>query len=166
MIFMPDNITPVERPRFLTFICMLTFLSAISGLWTQADSLWSPGVTADRTRQYFETFQEGMETQNNQESAKMLEPFFDSIYDQLTTETMQLSAIIMLVYESLTLFGAYLMWGLQKRGFYLYLAGIAVAILGPIVLIGGWLGGMTAFGGAFFSVIFAFLYRSQLKHMY
>lgn len=163
---MPDNIAPVERPKFLTFICVLTFLSAISGLWTQADSLWSPGVTADRTRQYFETFQEGMEAQNNPESAQVLEPFFDSIYGQLTAENIRLSAIIMLVYESLTLFGAYLMWGLQKRGFYLYLAGVAVAILGPIVLIGGWLGGMTAFGGAFFSVIFALLYRSQLKYMY
>ena len=162
---MSDNITPVERPKFLTFICVLTFLSAISGLWTQADSLWSPGVAADRTRQYFEKFQEGLEAQNNQDSAQMLEPFFDSIYGQLTAKNIRLSAVILLLYESLTLFGAYLMWGLQKRGFYLYLAGVAVAILGPIVLIGGWLGGMTAFGGAFFSLIFAVLYRSQLKYM-
>jgi len=144
---------------------MLTFLSAISGLWTQADSLWSPGVTADRTRQFFEQFQEGLEAQNNPESAQALEPFFDSIYDELTAENIRLSAIIMLFYESLTLFGAYLMWGLQKRGFYLYLAGVGVAIFGPILLIGGWLGAMTAFGGAFFSIIFTFLYRSQLKHM-
>ncbi len=165
MTFMPDNATPVERPRFLTFICVFTFLSAISGLWTQADSLWSPGVAADRTRQFLEQMQEGVEAQNNPESAQVLEPFFDSIYDQLTAENIRLSAIIMLIYESLTLFGAYLMWGLQKRGFYLYLAGVAVAILGPIVLIGGWLGGMTAFGGAFFSLIFALLYRSQLKYM-
>lgn len=165
MTFMPDNITPAERPKFLTFICVLTFLSAISGLWTQADSFWSPGVAADRNRQDIEKFQEGLEAQDNPESIRMLEPFFNSIYDQLTAENVRLIAIIMLVYESLTLFGAYLMWGLQKRGFYLYLAGVAVAILGPIVLIGGWLGGMTAFGGAFFSLIFALLYRSQLKYM-
>lgn len=162
---MSDNISPVERPKFLTFICVLTFLSAISGLWTQADRLWSPGVAADQNRQFIEQMQEGVEAQNNPESTQVLEPFFDSIYDQLTAENLRLSAIIMLVYESLTLFGAYLMWGLQKRGFYLYLAGVAVAILGPIVLIGGWMGGMTAFGGAFFSIIFAFLYRSQLKYM-
>ncbi len=162
---MSDNDIPVGRPRFLTVICMLTFLSAISGLWTQADRLWSPGVVADQTRQFFEQVQEGMEAQNNPESAQMVEAFFDSIYDELSAEKIRTSAIIMLIYESLTLFGAYLMWGLQKRGYYLYLAGIAVAILGPIVLIGGWLGGMTAFGGAFFSIIFAFLYRSQLKYM-
>ncbi|GHB51919.1 hypothetical protein GCM10007390_00630 [Persicitalea jodogahamensis] len=144
---------------------MLTFLSAISGLWTQADRLWSPGVVADQTRQFFERVQEGMEAQNNPESAQMVESFFDSMYDELSADKIRTSAIIMLIYESLTLFGAYLMWGLQKRGFHLYLAGVAVAILGPIVLIGGWLGGMTAFGGAFFSIIFAFLYRSQLKYM-
>jgi len=144
---------------------MLTFLNAISGLWTQADTLWSPGVAADRTRQFFEQFQEGIEAQNNPESTLALESFFDSIYEDLTAENIRLSAIIMLFYESLTLFGAYLMWGLQKRGFYLYLAGVAVALLGPTVLIGGWLGAMTAFGGAFFSIIFALLYRSQLKHM-
>lgn len=162
---MPDNITPVERPRFLTVICVLTFLSAISGLWTQADRLWSPGVVADQTRQFFEQVQEGVEAQNNDESAEIMAKFFDTIYDELSPDKIRLSAIIMLIYESLTLFGAYLMWGLQKRGFYLYLAGIAVAIVGPIVLIGGWLGGMTAFGGAFFSLIFALLYRSQLKYM-
>lgn len=144
---------------------MLTFLSAISGLWTQADSLWSPGVTADRMGQFFEQFQESLEAQNNPESAQALESFFDSIYDELNAENIRLSAIIMLFYESLTLFGAYLMWGLQKRGFHLYLAGIAVALFGPILLIGGWLGAMTAFGGVFFSIIFAFLYRSQLKYM-
>lgn len=162
---MSNTDAPVERPRFLTILCMLTFLSAISGLWTQSDRLWSPGVVADQTREFFEQVQESAEAQNNREGAEVVEKFFDTIYDELSAEKIRLSAIIMLIYESLTLFGAYLMWGLQKRGFYLYLAGIAVVVIGSMGLVGGWLGGMTAFGGAFFSIIFAFMYRSQLKYM-
>lgn len=162
---MSDKPTPFQRPRLLGFLCMLTFISCISGLWTQSDRLWNPGVVADQTRQFFEQMQEGMEAQGNEANAEFIEKLFDSVNEKADSDTIRLSAIIMLVYESLTLFGAYLMWSLQKRGFYYYLAGVAVVLVAPLLLIGGWMGFMTMLGGAFFSVIFAFLYRSQLKYM-
>ncbi len=163
---MSESTAPVQRPRLLVYLCLLTFLSSISGLWTQSDRLWNPGVAADQIQQYFEELQEGMETQQATEAnAKFMEDLFDSVRAQMTADIIRISAIIMLIYESLTLFGAYLMWGLQKRGFYYYVAGVGIAIVASLVLIGGWLGFMTMLGEAFFSLIFIFLYRSQLKHM-
>lgn len=163
---MSESTTPVQRPRLLVYLCLLTFLSSISGLWTQSDRLWNPGVAADQIQQYFEELQEGMETQEATEAnTKFMEDLFDSVRSQMNADIIRISAIIMLIYESLTLFGAYLMWGLQKRGFYYYVAGVGVAIVASILLIGGWLGFMTMLGEAFFSIIFIFLYRSQLKHM-
>ncbi|TDB66096.1 hypothetical protein EZE20_09765 [Arundinibacter roseus] len=141
-------------------------MSCVSGLWTQSDRLWNPGVVADQTREIFEQLQESMEAQATPENAEFMENLFDSIREEATSDTIRLSAILMLIYESLTLFGAYMMWNLQKRGFYLYLAGIAVIILGPLLLIGGWMGTMTMLGGAFFSVIFSFMYRANLRHMH
>jgi hypothetical protein len=164
-LFMSESSQPIERPRFLSFLCMLTFISCVSGLWTQSDRLWNPGVVADQTRELFEQMQENMEAQTNESNAEFMENLFDSVLAQTTFDTIRLSAIIMLIYESLTLYGAYLMWGLQKRGFYFYLGGVAVVIIAPLFLIGGWLGAMTIVGGAFFSIIFSFLYRSQLKYM-
>jgi hypothetical protein len=162
---MPQSIAPVPRPRLLVFLCLLTFLSSISGLWTQADRLWNPGVAAYQIQQYFEQLQESMEAQSNEANAEFVENIFDSVQAQMSADSIRLSAIIMLIYESLTLFGAYLMWGLQKRGFYYYVGGVGVAILVSLALIGGWLGFMTMLGEAFFSIIFIFLYRSQLKYM-
>ena len=162
---MTDNATPPQRPTFLTVLCILTFLSCISDLWTYSDRLWSPGVMADQAREVFEQVQENLEAQEDQSSAEVVEKFFDGFMAELTAENIRMGAIILLIYNSLCLYGAYLMWGLQKRGYYFYLAGIAVVIVAPMILIGGWLGGMTAFGGAFFSIIFALMYRSQLKYM-
>ena len=162
---MPESTTSVQRPRLLVFLCLLTSLSSISGLWTQSDRLWNPGVATDQIQQYFEELRENMEAQDNEANAEFMANLFDSVQNQMNADTIRLSAIIMLIYESLTLFGAYLMWGLQKRGFYYYVAGVGVAIIASVLLVGGWLGFMTMLGEAFFSIIFIFLYRSQLKFM-
>lgn len=162
---MPQSPAPVLRPRLLGFLCLLTFLSSISGLWTQADRLWNPGVAAYQIQQYFEQLRESMEAQSNEANAEFVEKIFNSVQAQMTADSIRLSAIIMLIYESLTLFGAYLMWGLQKRGFYYYIGGVALVILASLIFIGGWLGFMTMLGEAFLSVIFIFLYRSQLKYL-
>ncbi|MPR33557.1 hypothetical protein GBK04_09305 [Cytophagaceae bacterium SJW1-29] len=140
-------------------------MSSVSGLWTQSDRLWNPGVAIDQIQQYFGELQESMEAQSNEANAKFMDDLFDSVQTQMTADVIRISAIIMLIYESLTLFGAYLMWGLQKRGFYYYVAGVGIAIVASLLLIGGWLGFMTMLGEAFFSIIFIFLYRSQLKYM-
>ena len=162
---MPELTAPAPRPRLLVFLCLLTFLSSTSGLWTQADRLWNPGVAAYQIQQYFEQLQESMEAQSNEANAEFVEKIFTSVQAQLTADSIRISAIIMLLYESLTLFGAYLMWGLQKRGFYYYVGGVAMVFVASLVLVGGWLGFMTMLGEAFVSVIFIFLYRSQLKYM-
>jgi hypothetical protein len=162
---MSDSPNQAERPRTLTFLCMLTFVSCLSGLWTQSNRLWNPGVVADQTIEMFEQVQENMESQANEANAAMMESMFDSVREEATADTIQLSAIIMLIYESLTLYGAFLMYSLQKRGFYFYLGGITVVVVGPLLLIGGWLGFMTMLGGAFFSSIFALFYRAHLKYM-
>ena len=162
---MSESIVPVQRPRLLVFLCLLTFLSSILGLWVQSDRLWNPGVAADQTQQDFEKLRERMEVQANEANAEFMEDLFDSVQNKINADVIWISAIIMLIYESLTLFGAYLMWGLQKRGFYFYVAGVAVAIIASLVLIGGWLGFIMILGEAFFSIIFIFLYRSQLKYM-
>ncbi|HEV7347932.1 hypothetical protein [Telluribacter sp.] len=156
---------PAQRPLFLTVLCVLTFISAVSGLWTQSERLWTPGVVADQMQQMFETFRENMEERSQEADSDIVNSLFDSVLTRLDADTIQTSAIILLIYESLTLFGAYLMWGLQKRGFYFYAGGVAVALLVPVLLIGGWLGLVVTLGEAFFSIIFLGLYALNLKYM-
>lgn len=157
---------PVNRPTFLTILCFLTFMSAVSGLWTQSERLWNPGITADKTRETFEAVRENLDRQAQTAEAKTMDRMFEAVIEQTTAENIKTGAIIMLIFESLSLYAAYLMWHLQRRGYYLYLGGMAVAFIAPLLMIGGWMGVITAMAGVFFSVFMAILYAFNLKHMY
>ena len=157
---------PVNRPTFLTILCFLTFMSAVSGLWTQSERLWNPGITADKTRETFEAVRENLEKQSATAADNTMDKMFEAVIEQTTAENIKTGAIIMLIFESLSLYAAYLMWNLQRRGFYLYLGGMAVAFLAPLLMIGGWMGVITAMAGVFFSIFMAILYAFNLKHMY
>ncbi|KQS33370.1 hypothetical protein [Dyadobacter sp. Leaf189] len=141
-------------------------MSSVSGLWTQSERLWSPGVMADRTRETFETVRESVDKQNTTADTETMDKMFEAVIEQTTPESIKTGAIIMLIFESLSLYAAYLMWNLQKKGYYLYLAGIGVAFLAPLFLIGGWLGVITAMAGVLISTFMAILYAFNLKHMY
>jgi hypothetical protein len=141
-------------------------MSAISGLWTQSERLWSPGIMADRTRETFETVRERIDDQNTTADTETMDKMFEAVIEQTTSDSIRTGAIIMLIFESLSLYAAYLMWNLQKKGYYLYLAGIGVAFLAPLFLIGGWLGVITSMAGILLSVFMAILYAFNLKHMY
>ena len=140
-------------------------MSSVSGLWTQSERLWSPGITADKTRETFESVRESLDKQNSTADTQTMDRMFEAVIEQTTADSIRTGAIIMLIFESLALFAAYLMWNLQKRGFYLYLAGIGVAFLAPLFLIGGWLGVINAMAGIILSVFMAILYAFNLKHM-
>jgi CHASE2 domain-containing sensor protein len=140
-------------------------MSSVSGLWTQSERLWSPEIMADQTRETFEGVRENLENQTTTADTQTMDKMFEAVINQTTAESIKTGAIIMLIFESLSLFAAYLMWNLQKKGFYLYMAGIAVAFLLPLFLIGGWLGVITSMAGVFFSIFMLILYAFNLKHM-
>ena len=154
-----------NRPTFLTVLCFLTFMSSVSGLWTQSERLWNPGIMADKTRETFEAVRENLDSQNTTADTETMVKMFESVIGQTTAKTITTGAIIMLIFESFSLYAAYLMWNLQKKGFYLYMAGIGVAFLAPLFLIGGWLGVITSIAGIFLSVFMLILYAFNLKHM-
>lgn len=141
-------------------------MSSVSGLWTQSERLWNPAITADKTRETFEAVRENLDRQEQTEESKSMDRMFEAVIEQTTAENIKTGAIIMLIFESLSLYAAYLMWNLQKRGYYLYLGGIGVAFLAPLLMIGGWMGVITSMAGIFFSVFMAICYAFNLKHMY
>lgn len=102
----------------------------------------------------------------DEESREASEAIIEGVRQEMTAKTLQTSAFIMLIYESLTLFGAYYMYHLQRRGFKLYMAGIVVGLLGAIFILGGFTGMFLTSGSLFFSMIFLLLYRLHYKYLY
>jgi hypothetical protein len=121
-------------------------MSAFTGLWRQADQLWSPGRAATQLQETFYTIMDRMESQlPDEQSREAALSVFESVGEQLTPETLRRSAIIMLK---------------------LYLAGIAVGLFGALLIVGGLTGVILTFGSLFFSLVFLLLYRLHLKYMY
>jgi hypothetical protein len=91
--------------------------------------------------------------------------FVKSIYDALdsmSADWIRKSCMIEILSDILTLIGAILMWNLRKTGFYIYILGMLVLILSPLVL------GKAMFteaDKAFIGLIFIAMYAANLKQM-
>jgi hypothetical protein len=157
--------SPAPRPQFLTTLCFLTFMSSVFGLWNQAQGLWNPGIVADQMKERFETLYENLEKRSSPEEIKVVDQMFKSVINATNTSSIQTMSLIMVLFESLTLFAAYLIWNLDKRGFYLYLAAIAVGLMGPLFLVGHMLGVIMALAGTFSSFFMGIFYAFHLKYL-
>jgi hypothetical protein len=152
------------RSQLLVLLCFLTFINSISGLWTHAERLWNPVIVSEQTIEVFNVARDQIESRVQAKDQEITENFLDSIVASINPSTIRNSAIVMLLFHSITLFGAYLMWNLQKRGYQIYLGGILVLILGSLMLEVGGMGMITLLPSVFFSGIFALIYRSQRKY--
>ncbi|WP_254448741.1 hypothetical protein [Spirosoma rhododendri] len=72
-------------------------------------------------------------------------------------------AIAQLLYSSLTLIGAILMFRLRRVGFWVYVAGVAVGLILPVILAG--FGALNVSFGVFFSLLFVYLYWTNIGDM-
>lgn len=150
------------RSQFLTVLCILTFISCAVGIsdavvsLTQTDAVSetsyvkpAPSLEQDKQdklqKKYFEDRSSG-----------------DAPMPSDTVEVRQL-AIAQLAYTLLTFIGAVLMFRLRRVGFWIYIAGVVVGIILPVVLAG--FGALNSSFGVFISVIFAGLYWVSLKEM-
>jgi hypothetical protein len=57
------------------------------------------------------------------------------------------------------------MWNLNKKGFYIYLAGTLLAVIGMALVFGGLLGMAAAGGTGFVGLVMCILYGVNLKDM-
>jgi hypothetical protein len=158
--------SPTIRPTFLTILCFLTFMSSVSGLYTQSEGLWNPGIVADQMKEKFETLYDRLEQRSSPEEIKIVDQMFQSVISRTNADTIKKMSLIMVIFESLALFAAYLMWNLDKRGFYLYLAAVALAIIAPLLVIGGMLGLIMALSSTFLSFFMCIFYAIHFKYMH
>ena len=147
------------RSQFLTLLCILTFLSCAWGIadaiisFVQAETVAEPQYIEPRTntpatdgeaKKYFEDRSSDAPAPGDPAEIKSL-------------------AVAQFAYALLTLAGAILMFRLRRVGFWFYVAGVAVGLVLPVVLVG--FGALNTSFGAFFSILFAGLYWVSLKEM-
>ena len=164
------QLLPKKRSTFITVLCILTFVGSGYGIFSGIINI----ATSSSLEQTGEIVSESMDEaldqiedeDNLSENQKQLfESFFNSISESLTPEKIRNSAIVNILSCLITLGGAFMMWNLNKKGFYIYIAGIALAILGMIFVFGGIMGAITAASSGFWGVVMVILYGVNLKDM-
>jgi len=151
------------RPTFLTVLCILSFIGSGYGAFKGFNGYFTADVTAKMMSQ--------VQDQVNDQMADKPQPNFiksmmGNMFSSMSADNIRKSSLVGILSNILTLTGAILMWQLRKNGFYVYIAGILVAVIAPIALFGGGLIGLVAGGStAFFGTIFIILYGVNVKHL-
>jgi hypothetical protein len=155
------NSNPV-RSTFLTVICILTFIG--SG-WGVIGSIRSY-ATADTISSVANGAMEQAKDNMGEQTPGFIKQLLSSVSAGLSADNIRKSSIFKLISCLFTLLGAIMMWNLKKTGFYLYIVGIVVMVVGPLVVLGSGIPGMVGAGGSgFIGVVFIALYAANLKDM-
>ena len=115
-----------QRPAFLTVLCILTYIG--SGLGVLFSLLGIFGVGAMNS--------------------------FMSNFAGVSANAGIMKPILILLFSGASIYGAVMMWGLKKMGFYLYVAAQVLILVFSF----GWI-------GLFFTALFILLYGLNLKHL-
>ncbi len=149
------------RSQFLTLLCVFTFLSCAWGLadavvsFVQTDTV---SQTPYIKRTYTPEQQKKLPKQYFEDRASGDEPMPGD-----PDEIRRLS-IAQFLYSLLTLIGAIYMFRLRRIGFWIYVSGVLVGIVVPVMLAG--FGALNTSFGVFFSILFVGLYWLTLKEMH
>ena len=154
------------RPTFLTVLCILTFIGSAWGIIGNIQRY----LTANTTAQFVSAAtQEGREElqKSGDEGSKVANSILSGMDAMLNPANVKKAAIFGIVASVLTLLGGFLMFQLKKTGFYTYLVGTVVGIIGPFVAFSGAgvMGILTSSVMAFFGILFVVLYALNLKYL-
>lgn len=151
-------------PVFLKVLCILTYVGAGIGILSGLYGIF--------------TFENSM--QQMQQSQELMEMSGSNVFGDMT-EFLEVNRkwgftvqIMGFVGNLLCLFGALYMWKLKKIGFYLYVPGQIIPLIGSFGLMGGLTAGGGMFAGiavvasiigALFPIAFIIMYAVNLKHL-
>ena len=168
--FGDQDILRSQRPSFLTWLCILTFIG--SG-WAIVNSIFSYSM-AGKSVQMFNAVDVKTDSVKLDSSAldnADNDAFFSrktrkSLEKLLSKENIEKQALGRLLAAIFTLGGALLMWKLRRSGFYFYVLGVLITIAIPFYLFGTDLiaVGASLFSG-FFGLVFIALYALNLSAM-
>ncbi|WP_336513863.1 hypothetical protein [Pollutibacter soli] len=159
------------RPTFLTVLCILTFigsgLSVISNINSYLTADVSDAFVQEKLDSTRKEVGEQLKEADSKAGAEFADKMLSGVSEVMNPKNIKRSALYGLLASALTLFGAVMMFRLNKTGFWVYVAGTIVGIAAPIMIFGTsnlFSLGIVALTG-FFGIIFVILYSMNLKYM-
>lgn len=159
---MEEQVTNTKkRPVFVTVLGILGFIGVgwqiVSGVMSMLAGAVTSAVSDVAT--------EGLNNLDNVEGMNV--EGTEALNDLASSATSSLTTlgIVNIVAALVCLLGIIWMWGLKKKGFFVYAIGEIAAPIATVVLVGFGFGGAMAMVGMIFPVIFIILWGLNLKHM-
>ncbi|RYU95152.1 hypothetical protein [Emticicia agri] len=158
-----ENTVPM-RPTFLTILCVLTFLWNAYKFYGAIPSVFTPEKVAASKEQANEMMMDMMSKYLSGKDLEEMEKSQEETNKLFTEKNLVASGIITIISSVLLILGGIWMWGLRKKGFYVYIAGNAIGVLAPIFLIGGMIGWSIGIASLINAALFTGLYAIHLKY--
>ncbi|MEO6547176.1 MAG: hypothetical protein ABIN94_04230 [Ferruginibacter sp.] len=163
---LPDFEGSPIRPVFITVLCILTFigsgLSVVNnGYKYVTANATSAAILVAKEKANVDIQKKKDKSEGAQFALKMVNSIASSPSD------IKKSSLSGIAGSVLCLCGAFLMWNLRKKGFYLYITGVAVGIIAPFLIFGSnnFVAVISSVAVGFIGLLFIVLYGVNLKFM-
>lgn len=158
-----ENTVPV-RPTFLTILCVLTFLWNAYKFYGAIPSVFTPEKVAASKEQANEMMIDMMSKYLSDKDLEEVEKNQQQMDKVFSEKNLVTAGVISIISAALLILGGVWMWGLRKKGFYVYIVGNAIGVLAPIIILGGTIGWSIGIASLISSAIFTGLYAMHLKY--
>lgn len=156
---------------FLTVLCILTFVGSTFGILGGIYGYFTAKATTSMVTQSRETM-DSLIKDANIDSAdikplKLVTNLSNTMSKGYTVEKIRNNSLFQILASIFCLGGALLMWKLKKSGYYSYLIGTLIGIIGPLAIFGidNFLGIASSLGVALVGIVFCILYGLNYKHL-
>jgi hypothetical protein len=143
---------------------MLTFLWNAYKFYGAIPSVFTPEKVAASKEQANEMMVDMMSKYLSDKDLEQVEKSQQETDKLFSEKNLMTSGIITIISAVLLILGGIWMWGLRKKGFYVYIAGNAIGVLAPIFLLGGMIGWSIGIASLINAALFTGLYSLHLKY--
>lgn len=152
-----------KRPTFLTVLCILTFVGSSYALISGIISYFN----ADSVSKIVESAQSKMHDENkNSDGNGLASKMMKNVAVMSNPDNIRNTSLGNIVTSVFCLLGAFLMWKLNRTGFYIYVLGTLIGIIIPFYLYGSnFLTNIAAGTAGFIGLLFVIFYAMNLKSM-
>ena len=158
-----------KRPTILTFLCTLSLIAGTWGLMSNLSNYENASQVSTMTGQAIAETQDkilGAMRGGGQQKELMINIFKEF---SILTDTVRIkqNALFGIMSNILTLIGVMLMYRLRKKGYGIYLLGLGVYVLSPLLVFGFKnMAGISFFVFSLFvALLFSLFYSRMLKYM-
>ncbi|HSR39307.1 MAG TPA: hypothetical protein VLL95_10370 [Phnomibacter sp.] len=152
-----------KRTTFVTVLCILTFLGSAYGIFAGLLA-YSKGPQISRANKEQRAKQESKPgTRKESEFDKKMDSEIAMFMD---AEKIKQNAVASILTNAITFIGAFLMFRMNSKGFWVYVLGTVGGVIAPLVIFGhNSLANIFAYGSGFVGLIFIVMYAFNLRDM-